>query len=126
MSPGRQCTPVDGNRGRPCTATTDPAARSTAPASALERSITVVIVRSLPIRIEKMPRGNIRQTGRWWKCAPTQTRASRYDPVAAWREVGRDERSSANYDDEEGVVVRCGRGCDRRAVRRFAGEARRP
>jgi hypothetical protein len=42
--PGRQCTPVDGSRGRPCTATTEAAARSTAPASALERSITVVIV----------------------------------------------------------------------------------
>jgi len=43
-SPARHRTPVEGSRGRPCTASTAPDARSTAPASALERSITVVIV----------------------------------------------------------------------------------
>src|SRR2546428_11886654 len=43
MIPGRQCTPVDGRRGRAFTATTAPRTRSTAAARSLERDSSASI-----------------------------------------------------------------------------------
>src|SRR2546428_10413417 len=43
MSPRRQCTPVDGRRGRAFTATTAPRTRSTAAARSLERDRSAFI-----------------------------------------------------------------------------------